>query len=318
VRYWPLHGREFLVRQSRKGSSSLMNSLGWLRLALGSPRRSCFPWCYLSHETLRALLPPRRAFALCHSFYRLVALMQQRETLPACYRGVIVRGDAFHFGPVGSLLVPRVAQDHSLVVKDVQVAPLSSIPWHRLSLHWQRIWHLSRGRADLPAFAAAIDSGSPTDAHNSTCDSGNGGDRDGIANRHGCLPFRRTIFPTCSPRTSGEPECQPQDDQERLVGIVERAARRGKRGWHASCCPWLVRDRSRQAWAVTTPSAADSAAWRKRGHRTRHSQVMKQPQVPSCCLLSGCHSAPPKKPSSIQMGLYPRSRTKRKAVAQRS
>ena len=36
VRYWPLHELEFLVRQSRKGSSSLMNSLGWLRLALGS------------------------------------------------------------------------------------------------------------------------------------------------------------------------------------------------------------------------------------------------------------------------------------------
>ncbi len=30
---------------------------------------------------------------------------------------------------------------------------------------------------------------------------------------------------------------------------------------------------------------------------------------------SGCHSKPPKKPSSIQMGLYPWSRTKRKAVA---
>jgi hypothetical protein len=77
----------------------------------GSPTRSCCPSCHLDLETPYPLFR-KKPSAIGRSSCRLVALMQQRQALPARYRGAIVRSDAFHFGPVGSLLVARVAQDH--------------------------------------------------------------------------------------------------------------------------------------------------------------------------------------------------------------
>jgi len=75
----------------------------------------------LRHRTLRL------AASLCF-LSSLVALIQQRQALPARYRGAIVRGDPFHFSPMRRFPVARVAQHHAIVVEGVQVAFLSSVP----------------------------------------------------------------------------------------------------------------------------------------------------------------------------------------------
>jgi hypothetical protein len=60
-------------------------------------------------------------------------LVQQCQALPARHRIAIIGSNAFHLSPMGSLLVARVAQDHSLVVESVQVAFLSSVSGHTYS-----------------------------------------------------------------------------------------------------------------------------------------------------------------------------------------
>src|SRR5262245_39925643 len=49
-------------------------------------------------------------------------LVQQPQALLARHRLTILRGDAFHFGPVCGLAVARIAEDHAVLVEGVQVA----------------------------------------------------------------------------------------------------------------------------------------------------------------------------------------------------
>jgi hypothetical protein len=59
-----------------------------------------------------------------------VALVQQRQALPAGHRGAVIRGDPFHFGPMSSFFVARIAQKHPVVIKAVQVTLPSSVSGH--------------------------------------------------------------------------------------------------------------------------------------------------------------------------------------------
>lgn len=60
----------------------------------------------------------------------LLALVQQRQALPARDRGEIVRSDPFHFGSMSSFLVARITQDHAVVIESMQVTFLSTVPGH--------------------------------------------------------------------------------------------------------------------------------------------------------------------------------------------
>jgi hypothetical protein len=61
-----------------------------------------------------------------------VAFVQQGQARSARYFGVVVRGDTFHFGPVGGFLVARVAQNHAVVVEGVEVTFASFVFGHFL------------------------------------------------------------------------------------------------------------------------------------------------------------------------------------------
>src|SRR5437762_3281257 len=60
-----------------------------------------------------------------------VALVEQRETLPARHRSTVLSGDSLHFGPVSRFLVARVAKNHTVLIEGVQVSFLSLVPGHR-------------------------------------------------------------------------------------------------------------------------------------------------------------------------------------------
>jgi hypothetical protein len=60
----------------------------------------------------------------------LVPCVQQRQALTARHRGVVVRGDPFHRGPVGGLPVPGVTQDHAILIEGVQFPLRSPVPGH--------------------------------------------------------------------------------------------------------------------------------------------------------------------------------------------
>ena len=47
---------------------------------------------------------------------------QKRQTFPAGHRGGVLRGDAFHLGPIRGFAVARVAKDHAVLIESVQVA----------------------------------------------------------------------------------------------------------------------------------------------------------------------------------------------------
>jgi hypothetical protein len=66
--------------------------------------------------------------ALTSSF---VTLVKQRQALPARHSSTIISGDAFHFGPMRSFFVPRITQNHAVIIEGVQVAFLSFVPGHR-------------------------------------------------------------------------------------------------------------------------------------------------------------------------------------------
>jgi len=61
----------------------------------------------------------------------LVTLVQQRQALPTRHRSLIICGNPFHFGPMGSFSVARITQDHAVVVEGVEIAFSSSVPGHR-------------------------------------------------------------------------------------------------------------------------------------------------------------------------------------------
>jgi hypothetical protein len=69
---------------------------------------------------------PHQSFSV-----RFVALVQQRSALPARHGGAVFCGDAFHFGPMSSFLVARIAQHHTLSIEGVPVPFLSFVPGHR-------------------------------------------------------------------------------------------------------------------------------------------------------------------------------------------
>src|SRR2546425_782184 len=63
----------------------------------------------------------------------LVALVLQRQALSARHRGAVLRGNAFHFGPVSRFLVARIAQYHAVLREGVLVTFLSAVPGQRPS-----------------------------------------------------------------------------------------------------------------------------------------------------------------------------------------
>ena len=60
-----------------------------------------------------------------------IAVMQQRQALPARHRGAIIGGDSFHCGPMCGFLVAGVTQNHAVLIQGVQVTSLSLVPGHR-------------------------------------------------------------------------------------------------------------------------------------------------------------------------------------------
>src|SRR5579871_1759737 len=65
----------------------------------------------------------------CRSFLAN-ALMKQCQAFPARHRGVILRGDPFHFRPMSRFLVARITQHHAVRVESVEVTLVSSISGH--------------------------------------------------------------------------------------------------------------------------------------------------------------------------------------------
>src|SRR5262245_13696573 len=86
-----------------------------------------------------------------------VGLVQERPALPAGDRGPVVGGDPLHLGPVGGLLVARVAQDHAVFIEGVEVPVLSLVSRHHIQrpAGWRVVSHHStdsspRGSAGSP------------------------------------------------------------------------------------------------------------------------------------------------------------------------